>query len=502
MKIFSAKQIREGDVYTIRHEPVSSVELMERASKACAKWITGRFPATQPIYIFCGTGNNGGDGLALTRILQENGYIAFAYVVGDSGKLSEDCKTNRTLLEHHFGAHLFAIHERNDFPVLPENAIIIDALFGTGLNRPLEGIAAEVVIKINKENRMVIAIDMPSGLMADKSSSGNIIKANHTLSFEFYKLAFLFPENALYTGQVHILPIGIHQKYMEDTATPYEMPDDKFIRSVFKKRNNFSHKGVYGHALIIAGSFGKMGAAVLATKACLRGGAGLVTGYIPLCGYNILQTAIPEAMCMCDPFDQYLSRIPENIESFDVVGIGPGIGEKEETVAILREFLSKYTRPVVLDADALNIIGKEKWLNNIAPESILTPHPKEFERLFGKTNDSFQRLAVQVKESKTRKIFIILKGHYTCITSPDGRCYFNSTGNPGMATAGSGDVLTGILTALLAQGYTPLEASLLGVYLHGMAGDIAAENKSMESMVASDIISALGKAFQELGSSV
>jgi NAD(P)H-hydrate epimerase len=500
MKVFTAEQIRNGDAYTVSHEPVSSIDLMERAAGSCVQWIREHYEATCPVCIFCGTGNNGGDGLAIARLLHGCGYIAYAYMVCYSERFSEDCQVNRTRLEHSFSSHLFAIHSIADFPKLPGDAVIIDALFGTGLNRPLKGLAAEVVAEINRAGRPVIAIDMPSGLMADSSSVGNqVIAATHTLSFEFYKLAFLMPENAGYTGRVHVLPIGISPEYIENTPTSCYLMDKKHIRSLYKPRNVFSHKGTFGHALLIAGSYGKIGAAVMAAEACLRSGAGLLTIHTPGCGYTVLQATVPEAMCACDQMEKHWSEAPAGLDQYSSVGIGPGIGMHHDTTKALKESLLQVRHPGVLDADALNILGKEKeFLRKIPAGSLLTPHPKEFERLFGPSKNNFERLTLQMEKSREYQIYIILKGHYTCISTPDGNCFFNPTGNAGMATGGSGDVLTGILTGLLAQGYDSLSAASLGVYLHGLAGDIAAEELSQESMIAGDIIACLGKAFKRV----
>lgn len=500
MKIFTAQQIREGDAYTIMHEDISSIELMERAALACVKWIKDHFTEMTPFYIFCGTGNNGGDGLAVARLLRESGYKPRACIVFYSEHFSKDCETNRHRLEHEYNAQLIAIHSEKDFPVLPADAVIIDALFGTGINRPLSGLAANIVSRIDRQKNCIISIDLPSGLMADQSSlKGEVVHAGYTLSFQFYKLAFLMPENASFCGQVHVLPVGISEDYTNATATPFYLTEIKYIRSIYKRRNDFSHKGNFGHALLIAGSYGKMGAAVLSARACMRSGAGLLTSYIPGCGYEILQLAVPEAMCECDIEKGYWKNLPEEIEKYSCIGIGPGIGRNPDTVEVLGKLLPVLEKPVVLDADALNIIGENRdMLKKIPAGSILTPHPKEFERMFGKTNNNFERLDLQRNKSREYQIYIVLKGHYTCISTPEGDCRFNSTGNPGMATAGSGDTLTGILTALLAQGYDPGHAAIFGVYLHGLAGDLAAADLSQESLIASDISHYLGNAFKTL----
>ena len=498
MKILTAAQIRAGDAYTIRHEPIDSIALMERAAKQCAHWLEQKFAADCPFYIFCGTGNNGGDGLALTRLLHDAGREAMAYMLPYSDRISPDCRTNQTRLEHAYGAKLRAIHRTADFPALPENAVLVDALFGTGLNRPLEGLPAELVRQINKTTRPVVAIDIPSGLQAEENPADPVVvQADHTLSFEGYKLAFLFPENATYTGQIHLLPIGIHPDYIRQTDSPYLLVQPEDIHRQLIRRNAFSHKGTYGHVLIVAGSRGKTGAAVLATKTAVHSGAGLVTAYVPADAYDILQTTVPEAMCCCDPEAHYLTTFEPALKQYDAVGLGPGIGMAQETADFLRKALEHLSAPLVLDADALNLLGKEPaLLSRLGPQTILTPHPKEFERLFGPTANAFERLQLQMQQSQRLQVTIVLKGHHSCVTTPSGEAWFNTTGNAGMATGGSGDVLTGLLAGLLAQGYPAPIAAVLGVWLHGKAGDLALENDSMESLSASGLIDFLGAAFK------
>ncbi|MFI5134204.1 MAG: NAD(P)H-hydrate dehydratase, partial [Chitinophagales bacterium] len=376
--------------------------------------------------------------------------------------------------------------------------IIIDALYGSGLNRGLEGITAKLVSHINNSGCEIIAIDIPSGLFVDHSSAGNtIIKANHTLCFQCYKPAFLVAENSEFIGKVHILDIGLHKDFFYSVSNSHEFVNSDTIHSIYKPRNTFAHKGNFGHALLVAGSYGKMGAAVLAARACLRSGVGLLSCHIPKCGYEILQTSVPEAMVTTDFNSSCNTKIEEDLTGFDAIGIGPGIGMATETKMLLREIFDAYRHPVVLDADALNIIASQKDLLPLIPvHSVLTPHPKEFGRLFGETANDFDRVQLALQKAKELNLVVVLKGHHTLIATPDGKGFFNSTGNAGMAKGGSGDVLTGILTALIAQGYGAVEAAILGVYLHGLAGDLAAKNFSQEAMIAGDIIESLGGAFQ------
>jgi len=507
MKIFSATQIREADAYTIGHEPISSLQLMERAAGACAQWLMRHFDRSHPFYIFCGMGNTGGDGLAITRLLRNSGYQATACVLHHSNRPSPDHTANRQALEQAYPESLYDIHAVAEFPVLPEGSIITDAIFGTGLSRPIEGWMGGMIHKLNdlQSRHTIVAIDLPSGMMADASSVRMpVVCANHTLSFEVYKLALLLPENAPCSGQVHILPIGLHPDYINHTPTRFHVTDAHMMRTIYQPRQPFAHKGTYGHALLIAGSYGKIGAAVLSTRACLHSGVGLLTCHVPQCGYQIIQISAPSAMCITDPEEAYSSHFHEGLTAgggrpYKTIGIGPGLGTAKGTAKALELLLAQYRQPMVIDADALNIIAEYPFLlQAVPPGSLLTPHPKEFERIFGGSENDFERLELLSQQAVQLHLYILLKGRYTAIACPDGSIYFNSTGNPGMATGGSGDVLTGILTGMLAQGYTPKAAVLLGTYLHGLAGDIAAARMSQEAMTAESIIDCLGPAFLQL----
>ncbi len=500
MKILSAGEIRAWDQYTILHEPVSSLMLMERAAGQCFEWLMSAYPSAPSFTIFCGKGNNGGDGLAIARMLLEREIPVVVFILEFGHKGTEDFQTNLALLHQTRGSVVNYIQTTVNFHPIPHDTIIIDALFGSGLNRKLEGVTAELVDHINQSGCTVISIDIPSGLFVDSSSLGNpAIQARHTLSFQCYKPAFLVAENGDKTGQVHVLDIGLHKGFIRELAAEYNLLDDEIIHHLYKPRNAFSHKGQFGHALLIAGSHGKNGAAVLAAKACLRTGAGLVTCHIPKDASFILQTAVPEAMVITDNFPDYITAINEDIAVYNSIGIGPGIGQAEETVQMLRELLTANTKPMVLDADALNILAANPTMMQYIPAgSVLTPHPKEFERLFGKTANEFDRVLLAVQKAKQLSCVIVLKGHHTLVATPEGKGYFNSTGNAGMAKGGSGDVLTGMLTALLAQGYQPENAAMLGVYLHGLAGDLASVNYGMEALLAGDIINFIGQAFKKI----
>ncbi|CAL1517372.1 NAD(P)H-hydrate dehydratase [Chitinophaga sp. MM2321] len=501
MKIFTAAQIREADAFTILHEPVSSTNLMERAAGKCVAWVEEHYTPVHPFYIFCGKGNNGGDGLVMARRLLQSGYTVTTCLLQYGHHASEDYTHNLELLQQLYPGSIREISQVADLPELAAPGVIIDAIFGTGLNKPIEGWLAGIIHQLNdqRHRHTIIAIDISSGLMADASSiNAPIIQAHHTLSFEFYKLAFLLPENAPYTGQVHILPIGLHPDYITQTPVRYHLSDREMMRTIYQPRDPFAHKGTYGHALLIAGSHGKMGAAVLSARACLRAGVGLLSCHVPQCGYNIMQISEPCAMCITDEQPDFSAHFHEQADTrYKTIGIGPGLGTALPTARSLEKLLETYKRPMVIDADALNILSVYPYLlYKIPAGSILTPHPKEFERLFGPADNDVARLELLSKQAVRLQLYILMKGRYTAIACPDGAVYFNSTGNPGMATGGSGDVLTGILTGLLAQDYSPKAAILLGTWLHGHAGDLAAAQLSQEALTASDIINFLGESFK------
>ena len=499
MKVFTTRQIRELDAYTMKHEPVASIDLMERAAMACTKWLCAHFDRNASLVILAGPGNNGGDGWAIARLLAEKGYREIRlYLAAFSAELSPDAAVNRQRLMDQHLVPVSVMDSADQFPVIRPSDIVIDSLFGSGLSRPLSGLAAELVKHINTAGCRVISIDIPSGLMGEDNTGNqaeNIINADHTLTFQFPKLSFLFPENEVFVGEWTLLDIGLHGKGIEETGTPFHYVVRDDIACLMKPRSRFSHKGTYGHALLIAGSYGMMGAAILASKACLRTGAGLVTAHVPLKGYEILQTSVPEAIVNLDPGEEYFSRVPDLVP-YNAVGIGPGIGRRAVVQKALKDLLLKCPVPLVMDADALNLVAAHKELLEQIPEnSIITPHPKEFERIAGAFKNGYDRLMKQIEFARHHKIIVVYKGANTTIALPDGRCYFNSTGNPGMATGGSGDVLTGMILSLLAQGYDPSEAAMAGVYLHGFAGDLAAQKMGRQALIASDITDHIGKAF-------
>ena len=496
-KILSAKQLQKADKITIETQQIHSIDLMEFASKQCFDWIHSRLQGNPlNIHVFCGTGNNGGDGLALARMLKKHGYNSKTYVIFSENR-SEDFLINYERLKE-LGEWPIMIESENNFPEISENDMIIDAIFGIGLNRTPKGIYKKTIQHINKSEAYTLSIDVPSGLFIDKSItvSDSVVKAFQVLTFQTPKLAFFLQENEDYCLNWDVIPIGLHQGFIDTLSVDYQLIEKEDVLPKYKMRSKFSHKGNFGHSLIIGGSFGKIGAVSLASNAALKIGSGLVSAYIPKCGYTILQTSIPEVMVEVDSESE--------IQFFNfktkptVIGIGIGLGTSNKTQEGFAKFLKQNKIPLVVDADGLNILSKNKELLKLLPkDAVLTPHPKELERLIGKWKNDYDKISKIQKFTKKYQLILILKGAYTIIANK-GKIYFNNTGNPALATAGSGDVLTGIITGLIAQHYTAFDASVFGVYLHGLTADIALQTQPYETFMASDIVKNLPKAFIEL----
>lgn len=501
IKIFSTDKVRELDKYTIQNEPISSIDLVERAATVFTSEFCRRYSKQTRIIVFAGQGNNGADALAIARMLTDAGYRVETYLFNPTMRLSDDCELNKQRLLHMEKIEFTEVVDDFVPPELEERDVVIDGLFGSGLNRPLTGGFAAMVRYINQSDATVVAIDIPSGLFGEdnrKNDPDAIIHADLTLTFGFPKLAFLLPENAEFVGEWKVLDILLHPEIIASTPTQFTLVTEEDIAAVFQPRNRFAYKGTFGHALLIAGSHGKMGAAFLSAKACLRSGAGLLTVHIPGRGEQILQTAFPEAMVDLDQHQDHFSSV-SGIKAYSPIAIGPGLGQHPDSVKALEQLLQVVEKPLVIDADALNLIAANKdLLKRIPPRSILTPHPKEFDRIAGESTNSYERLKKAQAFATDHQLCVVLKGAYTAICTATGNVYFNNCGNPGMATAGSGDVLTGIILALLAQGLEPETAAVSGVFLHGTAGDLAAVYRSEESMIASDITDMLGKAFKQI----
>ncbi|MCR4612974.1 MAG: NAD(P)H-hydrate dehydratase [Bacteroidaceae bacterium] len=503
MKILTSLQMRQLDAYTMENERISSQGLMERASQGLTAEIENRWPQDTPVMVFAGPGNNGGDALCVARLLAEKDYTVGVWLFNTESGLSPDCQLCRDRLKTMAESRpttltLQEIKTSFQPPELKEEMLVIDGLFGTGLSRPLSGGFAAVVQYINASPATVLAIDVPSGLMTEDNSGNNldnVIHADYTFTFQHPKLAFFFPEHETCVGDWQVVNIGLADPDSADDstvfATPYEMTEEADVRRMLKPRSVFAHKGMLGHAALVAGKLGMAGAAVLAARACLRSGVGKLTVHTPEANRPILQVAVPEAILNAEHFSSL---------AYDALAMGPGIGTDEDANHAMIDLLQHYMPlPLVLDADALNLLADHpQWLPQLPENAILTPHRGELERLTGPYENSYDLLQKTLLFAHQNRVVVVMKGAFTVVVTPDGKAHFNTTGNAGMATAGTGDVLTGIIVSLLAQGYTPDEAARFGVYVHGLAGDYAADRQGQISLIASDIIDSLPQAFKQL----
>lgn len=502
-KIFTGEYIKALDQYTIEHDRISSLELIDRAALAFIDKFTRLYSATScAVIVFAGAGNNGADALAITDGLRKRGYDVNAFLFNTSHRLSPECLKKKEQLLSLAESPLTEVQDSFEFPEITSRTVIIDGLFGCGINRKLEGGYLQLVRFINECDAPVVAIDLPSGMDPNRScirSDEDIVRATYTFTFEFPKKAFFFAESLPYTGKVEVLDIDLSEEGKELLPAEYFQTTDLDIDSLLRPRGKFDHKGNFGHGLLIAGSQGKMGAAVLAARGALRSGIGKLTTLVPACGEVVLQTALPEAMVLSEnPHDPLSHTVP--LQGFDAIAIGPGLGQSERSFRLLESVLSRINKPLVLDADALNIIAESRDLLSLLPEeSITTPHPKELERLTGYCETSGQRLQEAQVFASRYSVYVVLKGAHTAICTPSGKVVFNPTGNPALATPGSGDVLTGIICSFLAQGYSPYTACILSTYLHGLAGDYYAARYDHYSMLASDIAELLPEAFKGFG---
>lgn len=488
-EVLTSSQQREADGYTILNEPISSIDLMERASSEFVKSIIPYIHGKQTIHVFCGTGNNGGDGLAIARMLRDKGCMTHVYLVRYSKDLSADCRMNLAKLKD-----VTNITQIDQIPKIHPDHVVIDALFGTGLTRPVKGLVADVINVINNSMARVLSVDIPSGLPCDTIpfEKGAIVRAHFTATFERPKLTFFLPESAPFILEWKVIPIGLNQEFIKNLPCDNHYITEQLFYCKIKPRQRFSHKGTYGHGLLIAGSKGKMGAAILSSRAALRSGIGLLTAHVPGCGNDIIQISVPEAMCTLDKDADKITQLPPSLDNYTAIAIGPGLGQGEHLNTILTSLFNKINVPLILDADALNTIASyPKLLTHLPANSILTPHPKEFERLVGPSKNSLDRLNLLRKFCKKHAVITVLKDAITAVCLPNGTVYFNTTGNPGMATGGSGDVLTGMILGFLCQGYSLEDSALIAVYFHGLAGDYATKHFGEKSVIASDIIDSI-----------
>jgi hydroxyethylthiazole kinase-like uncharacterized protein yjeF len=491
LPLLTSPQIREADAFTTVNEPISSLDLMERAAKAFVGWFVNHFPDKEKsISIYCGTGNNGGDGLAIARMLNDHHYNALNIKIARfTEKSSDDFNANLNRLQQ-TRVQLSELHSGTS--LLPEESdIIIDALLGSGLNKPLEGDHKRLVNHLNSLKKTTVAVDVPTGFFTDGEISGDamVLKADLVITFQAPKINFLLPESAPYIKCWEAVNIGIHEKFVRSLHSPYQAVEEKDIRQMLRPRARFTNKGTYGHSLIVAGQAETMGAALLCASACAYAGSGLTTACVPGSGLNALNSYLPEVMALVR---NGFEIVKIEWDSFSAIGIGPGLGKEEDAIMLLTDILTNFKKPLVIDADALNLLAihRELW-REIPKNSILTPHMKEFDRLFGDHTNWWQRMQTGIRKAQEHKVFIVLKNDYTLTISPEGKVYFNTTSNPAMATGGMGDVLTGVITSLLAQKYSSEDACIIGCYIHGKAGDELALPNRMNVVLPGQLASHL-----------
>lgn len=503
MKIFNTENIRKIDRVTIEEEGVSSQELIRRVAEGVVGEIVGRWSPSTPVVIFAGSGNNGADALVVGRLLLEAGFYPRILLFNFKGNsLSRDCDmAKRELLSTGYNG-LVEIIDRAELPSLTPEHLVIDGLFGSGLRDPLEGGFMMLARVISESGATVISIDVPSGMFGDwnaKIIGRNVVHATLTMAVQFPRLSFFLGDNAELVGRWKVIDIGLSNRAIMETPTKYFYVERDEVRAVLKPRKQFSSKSDYGHALLFAGCYGMAGAAVMAARGALRSGVGKLTVHSARAAFPVLQSQMPEALFSPDRQELVISDMYGMMARFNctAIGVGPGIGTNDATRGAFETLVKSYKRPLVIDADALNAIAQNQTLlDHIAPGSILTPHAGEFDRIFGTQTSDEGRLLKAIEVAHRYKLLIVLKGRYTATVRPDGKVFFNSSGTPAMATAGSGDVLTGIITSLLAQGYKPETASVAGVYIHGLAGEIAAETEGEYGTTAMDIAACVGRAIK------
>jgi hydroxyethylthiazole kinase-like uncharacterized protein yjeF len=532
MKVVTAEEMREIDRETIERRGIPGVVLMERAGLAVVSKIKEIF-GRKKVIVVSGGGNNGGDGLVVARNLHNEGWDVRVFLTSKPEDLKGDASLQYKAAVK-FGVDVQPIKELLDnySSIFSRHSIIVDAILGTGLSKNVTGTLSEVIGLLNKSNVPVISVDIPSGISSDNGQvMGEAVKAEYTVTFGLPKRGHLLYPGAEYSGKLFIEDIGFPEKLLRSEKFYVELLQKNDVTTLIPERRRYSHKGDYGHVLVVAGSRGKTGAALMAARACLRSGAGLVTIGVPESLSGIFQSRVTEEMTLIlpDKGNGTLSGKASNLildflnESADVLAIGPGIGVSTETRKLMNILIKNSSTPMIIDADGINSIKGERdvFLKAKAP-IILTPHPGEMSRLLQQSAVSGQQSAlpplspprgginVTIQDIEKDRIntaisfaretgtYIVLKGVPTIIAAPDGRAFINSTGNPGMATGGTGDVLTGMISGFLSQGVNPLHASILGVYMHGLAGDIAASEKGQYPMIATDIIDKIPSAFFSL----
>lgn len=504
MKLFTNDNIRAIERYSIEHDGVTEYDLVDRVAEGVVSEINSRWRPNKHTVIFAGPGNNGADALAVARRLAETGFKPSVYLFNIGGnKLSATCRRYRDELLSSWSSIAFSeVVSRFTIPEINSSTLVIDGLFGSGLRDQLTGGFMALVRYINESNASVVSIDVPSGLFADwngNSLSRNIVHADLTLCVQFPRISFFLSDNAEIVGEWKILDIGLSREAIASTPTNFHLVEEVEVKRLLRRRTEFCSKADFGSCRIIAGRYGMAGASVLACRGAIRSGVGKVTLHAPQCAFEVIQSSVPEALFEADR-DKIMLTDAHTSHRYDAEGIGPGLGTDDMTVNAVESYLKNIAqRPVVIDADAINCMAiRPSMLNHVPQLSVLTPHAGEFDRLFGEQSTAESRLIKAIDVSAYHNILILLKGRYTALVRPDGKVYFNSSGSPALATAGSGDVLTGVITSLMAQKYKPEVSALLGAYIHGVAGELAAEDHGQYGVTASDVALCIGKAIKRI----
>ena len=487
MKILPIAAIRTWDTFTIQAQNISSWDLMERAASEVFIHIQKLFPKLpNQVLIFCGIGNNGGDGLALARLLATTDSNILVLLPTSRIKMSADAQINLDKLK---GTKVQVL-TFNEATLESRNSdLVIDCLFGSGLNRPIhDGIYAEMIGYFNKLQGTKISVDLPSGMFTDtlNNPQDKITIADYTLTFQTPKRSFFFFENYLYTGEIIVVDIQLSRLYINNQISDQELVTLLYAKLLFRKRVRNSYKKTYGNLLLVAGSE-KAGACILSSMAAVRSGLGLLTVMCDKQKHNVILTRVPEAMMI----ETSLYEEPQliNLIKYDALALGPGLGISSSNEKLFKNLLHFFNAPMVIDADGISILSQNKsWLSYLPQESILTPHPGEFERLVGKTQNTLEVFQKATEFCSKYNVYLVYKNFYSVVFTPHGKKYFITAGNSGMAKGGSGDVLTGVIGSLLAQGYPAEHAAVLGTWVHATAGAKAAEIKSETGMTPTDLI--------------
>ncbi len=513
MKLALSDEMNKIDEYIMNDIGIPGAVLMENAGGIVAQQICDDFDNLKNVLIISGVGNNGGDGFVIARRLHEKGVNVKVIVVGQPKEMQSDAQLYFQIIKT-LGLPIYNINDAGAVSqlekIIPVQDVVVDALFGTGLSKPIEGFYAMIVEVVNRLSKYIFAVDVPSGV---DSNSGQIlgvaIKANKTISFIYPKIGNIMYPAADCCGELLVKSIGVGTDFIPTETMKYNVITDDLARKLIPPRPKDSHKGTYGTACVIAGSSGMTGAAILTCKAALRCGLGLLKLYIPESLRHLITMSIPEAVIV--PIEEMrrgvvslsqIDYIVSNVGESSVVAVGPGCGVSGEMSEMIRRLITELDNPLIIDADGLNALAKNvDWLNEKKSQIILTPHPGEMARLLDTTIEEVMLNPIDTATSFAKKygVIVVLKSSRTVIANPSGEVYVNVNGNTGMATGGTGDVLTGIITGFIAQGLSLYHAAILGVYIHGSAGDEMSVSKGEFGLVATDLVEGMPYAFRKLG---